>query len=133
MKFKKTTDDKTYLFERRISENGLIEIGVYPVMFGYRVRAGFAGSQSYELDYCGGADQKMVELLYSATLTMLSQKEENYNAFDDILACSKIKPYFNDAEFTAWLLERAGKDIKPIQLRPLTEMKEAMFKELNMK
>lgn len=45
------------MFQRIVSEDGTIEIGIHPVMFGFRVVGGYTKAQWYEIDWCGGADQ----------------------------------------------------------------------------
>ena len=69
-------------FHRLGSENGLVEMYVYPVMFGWRVRAGFVGSMSVELDWCAGDDWENVERPYSICHAILSNRLEDREAFD---------------------------------------------------
>lgn len=87
------------LFCRRISSNFLIEIGVYRVLYGYRVRAGFIGALCSNLDWCAGANWSHVESLYTMCLAVMTSREENRNCFDGIPTHSNVKPYFNDPEF----------------------------------
>lgn len=57
--------------------SGRIEIGVYRVLYGYRVRAGFIGNEWTELDYCCGDDPKWVKRVYAVVLTILSARDED--------------------------------------------------------
>lgn len=68
------TEDENYLTHRMTS--GRVEIGVYRVIFGYRVRAGYVGSGFYHIDYCCGADQDWIRRVYAAVLTVLTAREE---------------------------------------------------------
>lgn len=100
MLFNEAEDDlHNKLFCRRVSSNVLIEIGVYRVLYGYRVRAGFVGALSCSLDWCAGANWSQVESLYTMCLAVLSSREEDRNCFDGIPPHSIVKPYFNDPEF----------------------------------
>jgi hypothetical protein len=92
-------DDNNKLFCRRVSEGGTVEIGVYRVMYGYRVRAGFVGDMSCRLDWCAGANWIEVESLYTMCLQILMGREESSSCFADIPPCSTVKPYRNDHEF----------------------------------
>ncbi len=87
------------LFCRRTSSNYLIEIGVYRVLYGYRVRTGFVGALCCSLDWCAGENWSHVESLYSMCLAVLLSREENRNCFDGVPPHSNMKPYFNDPEF----------------------------------
>lgn len=84
---------------RLISEEAQIEMGVYPVIFGFRVRAGYIGMPCCEIDWCCGDDQLKLEGAYSICKKILEQDGD----FNNMLPRSKIKPYFNDLEFTSWL------------------------------
>ena len=46
-------EDTEDIYQRLVSEDGKIEMGIYPVIFGYRVRAGYVGSMICQLDWCG--------------------------------------------------------------------------------
>lgn len=38
--------------QRLVSENSVWEMGIYPVLFGFRVRVGQVGKAWYTFDYC---------------------------------------------------------------------------------
>ena len=116
MQLKTTFDDPdTMLFHRLESENGLIEMGVYRVMYGHRVRAGFIGKMCCELDWCGGGNWKDVERLYSLCQAILLKREESKTCFDGLPSCSEIKPFFNDPKFVKVVFREAG-DFKLVSL-----------------
>jgi len=73
MKYIKVSDDPPNLYFRFESEDGKIEVGIYPVMYGYRIRAGYKGNMYYHLDLCAGDIQSNVEILLSVVLNILEQ------------------------------------------------------------
>lgn len=126
MKFiSKDTDPE--LFYRMESDDGRIEIGVYPVIFGFRVRVGYTGYGCYELDYCAGDKIQDIEALYSAVLTILTKYSGNFNVFP----AQKVKPMYNDPECWVKLLELI-KDVEPIQVKTpdVDSMKAEYLKKL---
>lgn len=91
---------------RRLSSGGLVHVGVYRVLYGVRIRAGFTNDKwGVTLDWCAGAEWWNVEALYSACITILSLRDENRNCFKGIPQVSNIKPFFNDLEFCEALRE----------------------------
>jgi len=121
MKFIRAEDDfNTMLFHRHVSTDGTVEVGVYAVLFGFRVRAGMVGHSWCELDYCGGADQETVERIYSAVLaTLETQERPNW----DVFPTQVRKPMGNDPECMQELETLAGKH-KRIKIRPLGSIRE---------
>ena len=103
-----SNDPDTMMSHRLVSKNGLVEMGVYRVMYGFRVRAGFVGDMGCVLDWCGGGNWKDVERLYSLCAAILSQKEESKNCFDGLPYWSTIKPFYNDEDFVRKVGEEAG-------------------------
>jgi len=104
-----------------ISENGLIRIGIYRVMFGWRIRAGFSKNMhSVELDWCAGGDWTHVEYLYAIALVILGQRPEDRNIFDGIPTFSAVKPFFLDRNFTMLVLRLAGDAVKLVHLKQPT-------------
>ena len=79
MKLIPAPDDpyETMMTNRLVSENGLVEMGVYRVLYGYRVKAGFVGDAGSVLDWCGGGNWKDVERLYSLCKAILERKSES--------------------------------------------------------
>lgn len=112
-------EDHTGMFQRLVSENQLVEMGIYRVMFGYRVRAGFVGSKGVELDWCGGGNWADVERLYAICKTILSKREENRDCFENLPGQSEVKPFFNDISFTTKVLTASGElTVEPLPLPP---------------
>ena len=101
-------DPDSMLFHRLVSENGLVEMGVYRVMYGYRVRAGFVGDMGSVLDWCGGGNWKDVERLYSLCKAILEQQPETKSCFNDLPPNSMIKPFYKDVDFVRVVGEKAG-------------------------
>lgn len=96
MKFISAEDNEEInLYQRMVSDCGKVEIGIYPVMFGYRVRAGFVNDVAFFVDWCAGDDQTQIELLYAILKNIL---ESGYD-LRKLPPVSKIKPFYNDAEF----------------------------------
>ncbi len=72
-----------------------LEIGIFPTIFGYRIRVGYINDQVYMLDYCAGANQKHVEEIYSRVLHILRYQE----TIDlSVFPYFKVKPIHNDKE-----------------------------------
>lgn len=107
------------LTNRLVSEKGLVEVGVYRVLYGFRVRAGFVGEMGATLDWCAGGEWLNVERLYSLCVAILSTREENRSCFDGLPRFSSIKPFFNDEEFVRIIGELAG-DFQFLHLKPPT-------------
>lgn len=112
-----------------VSENRVVFVGLYKVMFGWRVRAGYCrDTYLCELDWCAGANWNDVERLYSLAVAILSKKEENHSCFKDMPPFSNIKPFFNDAQFTYEVCKMAGEDFKMIHLpKPEDDFDLSMF------
>ena len=81
------------------SETGLVQICIWRVMFGYRVRAGFRNAGFYWLDWCAGHDMGHVESLHKICVQILESRPEDRDCFRGIPRVSSVKPYFNDPEF----------------------------------
>lgn len=116
---------------RLVSEDGRIEMGVYPVIFGFRIRAGFVGSSTCEVDWCCGNDQKFLEIAYDLLKKLL---ERGYS-FQRILPTSHVKPIFNDNNFMKWFcyaccsvgMKIFGEDDNIITLPVLYDIREEYY------
>jgi hypothetical protein len=117
MKFTPAEDDdsRTMMTHRLVSENQLIEIGVYRVAYGWRVRAGFVNASCCELDWCGGSNWKDVERLYSLCYAVLEKIDESKSAFIGLPGSSRVKPFYHDLEFVGFVGNLAG-DFEMIKL-----------------
>lgn len=101
MKFTNAPNDpvQTGIIDRVVSETGLVEVGVYPVLFGYRIRAGYVGDPMCIIDWCCGDSSKMLHSHYVALLLILRRREESGGCFHGIPRTSAIKPCWKDKEF----------------------------------
>jgi len=94
-------------FYREVSEDGL-EIYVYPVMYGYRVRVGKIDANWCNIDYCAGADLTFLGVLYALVKGALR------NGFDtNQFPRQDVKPYYNDPTNFAKLVSMAGNAVEP--------------------
>lgn len=77
------------------------EIGVYPVMFGYRVRAGRVAVDWCAVDYCAGRDDTVLKKLVVLVTIILESFDESVteSQIEAILPWCKVKPINND---TCW-------------------------------
>jgi hypothetical protein len=108
--FKMVSDDlyKTFNYSSGKFEELPIVIGIVPVIFSYRIRAGYdVVDGEYNLDYCAGADQTMVEYLFNIILNALRYKKGD--PFKD-WPFQEIKPYFKDEKNFPKLLKMLQKD-----------------------
>lgn len=122
-KFEKTNNTE-YLKSRYVCEN--VEIGVYPVLYGYRVQAGYINTGCYELDYCCGAEQKNVDLIFSIVKTILEKNDLNFKIFP----FQNIKPVFNDAKCFSKLLELSSPELEIIKTDNVQEIRRDVMSNL---
>lgn len=92
-------DPMTGLVSRLVSEGGTVEAGVYRVLYGYRVRAGFINSPVCEIDWCCGDNVKQLESHLVAAALFLRRRPEDEFCFDGLPKTSTVKPCWTDAEF----------------------------------
>lgn len=99
MKFVKVEDcQKQQLFNRHeitLSNGKAFQIGVHPVMFGYRVIGGYSDSNSYEFNWCCGDNKLTIQV----TLKILMNIIEKDLKVNHIPFMSDIKPWPKDKEF----------------------------------
>lgn len=127
MKFLPAEDDNiNQLYQRIVSEDGKIEIAVHPVMFGYRVRAGYVGDSYVHLDWCGGSDHSAVEMLYSIAKNILEAKGD----FKGVPSHSIIKPYYKDVDFMRDVMKLTTEPLEVVKLKPLGECRINQLKDL---
>jgi len=130
------TEDTETLRKRLISKDGSIEMGIYVVMFGFRVRAGYIDSHwgecvMYELDWCGGADYVDVMVLYNICKSIISNSKAG-KAFNGVPRCSEVKPFYKDATFLNTVVDLAGeiKDPASVTAMELNGYRESLFNNL---
>jgi hypothetical protein len=114
MKFHKAPDTED-LFLRVVDETNTIQIGIYKVLFGYRVRAGYVDNKwGVNLDWCCGDRIEHIVWLYLACICILSQRDPE-NCFEGLPPVSQIKPYINDMEFWNNIIDLCGAESLPFQ------------------
>lgn len=122
-KFEIINSDENYIFKMKY-EN--IEIGICPVMYGYRIRAGKENCGWCDLDYCAGAEQSYVQLIFNLVINSLRKRINQvgvYRCFEEFLI-QKIKPMFNDVVcFDALLKMTSGIELEVIELPILHPLK----------
>lgn len=99
-------DDTTNGLLLRLTD-GRVEMGLYPVLFGWRVRGGMVGDGWCHCDWCCGADPLVVFVGYNLMRRLL----EGGVSLMELPGSSRIKPFNNDDEFVdklQGLLERVG-------------------------
>jgi hypothetical protein len=95
MKFSKSNPCADHMLDPRwVSENGVWEIGVFPVMFGKRVRAGTINSPSCVVDYCAGGNDDFLKEILVTIIVILESFDESVKEVDieRILPTYKTKP-----------------------------------------
>ncbi len=118
--------DESY-FDVRTSENGSINIAVFPVMYGYRVVGWRTGDCGCSINWCGGDSQDNVERLYAIALNILQQRDEDVHAFDGIPFISNIKPFFLDVDFCKEINALTTEKVEPVTLTPLHEIRSMLY------
>jgi hypothetical protein len=93
MNFLEKTDASIGLYHCFEDENRII--GICPVMFGYRIRAGWKSNQWFETDWCAGANLEQVKRAYAIQLAIIMKIPD----FRGVPERSQIKPMQKDAEF----------------------------------
>jgi hypothetical protein len=113
MQFIEKQDFKNWAY-REESTDGKIVIGIYPVIFGFRIRAGYTKFEDswFELDYCAGAEQDNVEKLFSQVKTIFLR-----HTSDEIFTTVKWpnqdkKPYFLDLTNYPKFMELVGEYVQ---------------------
>jgi hypothetical protein len=95
VKFSKSTPCADHMLDPRwVSENGVWEIGIFPVMFGKRVRAGIINSPCCVVDYCSGDDDDFLKELLVTMIIILESFDESVKEVDieRILPTYNVKP-----------------------------------------
>lgn len=118
--------DSQYLKARYINEEHNIELGIYPVIFGWRIHAGYIGDFYYHIDYCCGDKKDMVEFLLSVVKNILEKNNYDFK----VLPNQNIKPVFNDRECFPNLIELAGTFEKLEEVPDLYILRYEIMKEM---
>lgn len=102
MKLTKAPDSQ-YLKNRYVNEERQIEVGIWPVLYGWRVHAGKINDGAYQLDYCCGAKVEAVQIIQSLVISILEKNNGNWLVFPH----QNIKPVFNDIPCFLKMIELA--------------------------
>lgn len=129
-KFIDSPDDKNMIF-RKI-RNG-IEIGIAPMMYGYNIKAGIIGDNTYWLDYSAGVNPNEVEDLYSLIISIMNKRIDELTHTKDVRELAyltfqdfprqKTKPMCNDHECFMKINDLCGPEIISIKLPNLASKK----------
>lgn len=83
-----------------------VEIGVYPVLFGFRIRCGYVGSLQCCLDWCCGMSMPSLVAFYIAAEALLTDRMKSHperigslELFFGIPGTSDVKPVYLDQRF----------------------------------
>ena len=108
MKFVKAKDNED-LFFRHVSDDGKLEIGIWRVLFGFRIRCGFVGEGYCCLEYCCGDSEDLVAKMFH-TLKVAVEKVNPQTPvdFDEAFPVQSKKPIFLDPECFKAIVVLAG-------------------------
>jgi hypothetical protein len=125
------TTHHTYDFETGEYVDKNLVIGVVPVIFSYRIRAGYNDLNDYNLDYCAGSNPVMVQNLFNIILNILRYKKDDpFKGWP----FQNIKPFFKDDEnFPDLLKMLPKKDIVKIEIPDLLEIRKIYYDRNNIK
>lgn len=98
MNFNKAEPTLDYQAPRLVSENNIWEVGIHPVLFGFRVAAGRIGQHTYAVDYCAASDKQFLQQLYMAVVMIFTQLPEEITEreLQDFMPIYKRKPILLD-------------------------------------
>lgn len=114
-RFTDADDDENLIF-RKVRDN--IEIGICPMLYSFRIRAGVIGDGYCYLDYDAGKSIKEIEDVYSLVLSAISKRMDSGITqapfiFKDFPIQSR-RPMANDHECFLKLDELCGQEILSI-------------------
>lgn len=111
---------------RLVSSDGRIEMGIYPVLYGFRVRAGFVNCPCCSLDWCAGESDVSLRNLYTICKNILEPRLEQVDPFQDVPPWSHVKPWFKDRAFTEKIVSMV-KDFKMESIPSGSELRDEYF------
>jgi len=99
MKLIKAEENINFLESHFVSVNNKWEMGIFPVLFGYRVGVTRMGHCSYSLNYCAGSDKEFLIELFIAVYRLLELLPEDIsiNEFENLIPTYQYKPINKDA------------------------------------
>jgi len=95
---KSVPDDKqNHLYFRHETLDGLWEVGIYPVLFGFRIRAGRVGDSYCCLDMCIGNNWLLMYALFPVVCKIIEERGHvpSMNEWPRVA----IKPVWKDPEY----------------------------------
>lgn len=103
MKLLAAPDDETNgITQRLVSESGVVWMGVYRVLYGWRVRAGLVRDRwGCSLDWCCGDELDELIILYYLLKMILSARPEDEDCFAGLPPHSDPKTFYRDPAFVA--------------------------------
>jgi len=114
------------IFGYRSADNE-IYMGIYPVIYGYRVNAGYTGDIVYQFSICAGNDQKAAEEIFSIVLDLFRNRHTK-NPFRGIPHYQERRPYYYDENFVADLRREVDfENIEKVRLLPLALLRAMML------
>lgn len=99
MKFHLAETNENFPLLRYVSEGGQWQIGLVPMLFGVRVRAGRTDDRyTVALDYCAGADLQFQRELLATVIVILSEipEEATHRDIHRFFPESTVKPIDRD-------------------------------------
>lgn len=104
------------LEHRLVSTCKKIEMGAWPVMFGVRLRAGFIGTGTCEIDWCMGQHEAVLSAFYHLLKGYIETFEQGENPFENLPGTSEVKPVWNDEKF----MKRIKQELESRVIEPET-------------
>lgn len=120
-------DLKEMYIHKLASETGLVNMAIYPVAFGFRVRGWLSTESFCHLDWCAGADLWAIERLYAMLYNILEHRDETPDVFNDLPPYSQIKPYFNDPDFVVDLAVKLTTPVNTFDLKDIFNKKTKLY------
>lgn len=98
MEFHQAEPTENLSMLRLVSAGGRWELGLWPVLFGVRVRAGVVGEMTCAVDYCAGANVPDMLTLLHVVRRILEGFGEDVPAYvvERALPVQDLKPVFRD-------------------------------------
>lgn len=111
MKFVKGPGNMDHPISHLVSEGGRWEMGIRPMLFGYRVSASKVGDGGYSIDYCCGNELVWIFMVYQAVMKALEVLPEEIEPWQvsRLFPRQYTKPMRSDLTCWAALLDLAAK------------------------
>lgn len=119
--------DLNQIYVRYIDPEYNVEIGIHPVIYGWRVRAGYIGDDWCHLDYCCGSDPIMLKFILSVCKTILETNGCDFKVFPR----QHVKPITSDAHcFSELISLMDASKFEMVDLPPLGPLKAKSIEEI---